>query len=61
MTALPPIHEQQAAMSDRIVSEARDILRLEGRLAELVADAIEQAPAVAAWWASRLALSRVAA
>ena len=59
MTTLAPIHEQQAEMADRVIREALDIVRLEGRLAELAADAIERAPAVAAWWSARLALTRL--
>jgi hypothetical protein len=42
------------ALDARIVAEAVDAVRIAGRLDQLVADAIERAPAVAAWARLRL-------
>lgn len=47
--------EQQREMAERVIREALDIVRIEARLRELSDDAIERAPACAAWCAGRLA------
>lgn len=47
------------ALDRKLVREALDAVRIEARLRELVSDAIERAPAVAAWASGKVAVGRL--
>lgn len=48
--------QQMDLLTHRIVHDAIDAVKIEARLREVVADAIEAAPRVAAWWRHRTVL-----